>query len=470
MLNQSLEDAWTHAIDGNKAGFNELVYGLIDRFGLPVEASRRFAEFLQLPSETELFAPVHTKLLEQMDFEDLRELASFALGTDLDLIGKGSDKRDIVRQLVSWAYEEGRFQELIEAARSPNKGRLDESLRLNSPELQALVEVLLSCYPNTREFDAMLHRRLDTSLRQYSSVSGGLKETIMDVVLDFNRRSKISSLFEVAIEEHPDQKELAKLAERLKIARPGSRQKSGSVSPSGDTLLVDAPATYVDIESWHARRAAFESTICLVEVERDGTGKVFGTGFLVGPGIVLTCRTLVEGSNSVTCRFGYRLDEEGKMLEGSSYPVVADWRLAQGSTETLDYVLVRVSGAPGKAYVKQGVRTQVRGWIQLLEDFEVKIGDGTYLLHHPNAGPLQFAFTERSIITAEGARLKYNCATSPGSMGAPIVSSDWSVIAVHRGKDADGVGFGLSTKAILSDLQQNGNSTLLNQRFEQSRN
>lgn len=133
-------------------------------------------------------------------------------------------------------------------------------------------------------------------------------------------------------------------------------------------------------------------------------------------------------------------------------------------------MLVRVSGAPGKAEVKQGGRPQVRGWIQLLEDFEVNIGDGTYLLHHPNSGPLHFAFTERSIITAEGARLKYNCATSPGSMGAPIVSSDWSVIAVHRGKDADGVGFGLSTKAILSDLQQNGNSTLLNQRFEQSRN
>lgn len=470
LKSQSLEDAWKKAIDQRDARFNEIVYDLIDRFGLPVEASRRFAEFFQLPSETELFAPVHTKLLEQIDFEDLRELASSALGTDLDLIGKGSDKRDVVRQLVSWTYENGRFQELIEAARSTNKSRLDEPTRLDSSEIQEFVKVLLSCYPNTRAFEAMLQRRLDTSLRQYSSVSGGLEETIMDVVLDFNRRSKISSLVKVAVVEHPNKNEIAKLAERLNIARPGSRQKSGSVSPSGDTLLIDAPATYVDIESWHARRAAFESTICLFEVERDGSGTVFGTGFLVGPDIVLTCRTLVEGSNSVTCRFGYRLDQEGNMLEGISYRVDADWRVAEGSTEEFDYVLVRISGAPGKAEIKQGGRTQVRGWIQLLEDFEVSIGDGTYLLHHPNAGPLQFAFSERSIITAEGTRLTYKCATSPGSMGAPIVSSDWSVIAVHQGKDADGVAFGLSTKAILSDLQQNGNSTLLNQRFEQSRN
>ena len=467
--NQSLEEAWTKAINGRGASFNEIVYSLIDRVGLPVEASRRFAEFFQLPIETELFAPVHTKLLEQMEFSDLRELSSSSLGIDLETIGKGSDKRDVVRQLVSWAYEEGRFQELIEAARSPNRRKLDERIRLDRSEVQVLVKALLSCYPNTRVFDAMLRDRLNTSLRQNSSVSGGLESTYEDVVVDFNRKSEISSLVGVAIEEHPEQKELIILAERLKIAKPNSRQRRDPDKSSRDTLLIDTPATYTDIESWHARRAAFELTICRIEVETKSAGTSFGTGFLVGPDIVLTCRTLVEGNNTVKCRFGYRLDEEGKLLEGSRYQADADWRVVEGSTEVLDYVLIRVSGVPGKAEVQQGGKTQVRGWIQLFDDFEVNIGDGTYLLHHPNAGHLQFAFTEKSIIASEGARLEYMCATSPGSMGAPIVSTDWNVVAIHRGKDADGLGFGLSTKAILKDLQQSGNDKFKH-RFDQSKN
>ena len=36
------------------------------------------------------------------------------LGEDLSEIAKGTDRRDIVRQLLSWAYEQGRFQELLD--------------------------------------------------------------------------------------------------------------------------------------------------------------------------------------------------------------------------------------------------------------------------------------------------------------------------------------------------------------------
>jgi cellulose synthase operon protein C len=111
---QEVEEWWTRLLDEQGAGVNEVIRSLADRFGLPDNALRRFGELFRFPPEAEMFAPLHTRLLDQMTHDELVRFVADELGQDLAAVTKGTDRRDVVRQLLSWAYDQGRFQELVD--------------------------------------------------------------------------------------------------------------------------------------------------------------------------------------------------------------------------------------------------------------------------------------------------------------------------------------------------------------------
>lgn len=106
--------SWTALLKIQGVRVNDVLESLMDRFGLPDNALRRFVELYRMPHETEMFAPLHTRLLDSMSLESLGRFVHDELGEDLQQIAKGTDGRDVVRQLLSWAYENGRFQELMD--------------------------------------------------------------------------------------------------------------------------------------------------------------------------------------------------------------------------------------------------------------------------------------------------------------------------------------------------------------------
>jgi hypothetical protein len=113
-VTQTAEEWWIDLLDTRGAGINDVIGSLLDRFGLPDNALRRFEELFRLPPETELFAPLHTRLLDAMPRDELARFVADEMGQDLSEITKGTDRRDVARQLLSWAYEQGRFQELVD--------------------------------------------------------------------------------------------------------------------------------------------------------------------------------------------------------------------------------------------------------------------------------------------------------------------------------------------------------------------
>jgi hypothetical protein len=121
-----LVDFWLKLLEEQGSRANEFADHSLRRFGLPDNALRRFVEFFRLPHETELFAPLYTRLLDVMSYNDLSQFVDEELGVKLGEITKGTDQRDIVRQLLSWAYENGRFQELLD--------RLDQRIESHSGE------------------------------------------------------------------------------------------------------------------------------------------------------------------------------------------------------------------------------------------------------------------------------------------------------------------------------------------------
>jgi hypothetical protein len=77
---------------------------------------------------------------------------------------------------------------------------------------------------------------------------------------------------------------------------------------------------------------------------------------------------------------------------------------------------------------------------------EPKPGESIFLLHHPEAGPMQNSADadECKVVTVSPtgqSEFTHSCATIGGSSGAPIIAtSDFSVIGIHHGKDAKGDG------------------------------
>jgi hypothetical protein len=68
-------------------------------------------------------------------------------------------------------------------------------------------------------------------------------------------------------------------------------------------------------------------------------------------------------------------------------------------------------------------------------------GESIFLLHHPEAGPMQISADadECKVVTVSPtgqAEFSHSCATVGGSSGAPIIAaSDFSIIGIHYGKD-----------------------------------
>lgn len=74
--------------------------------------------------------------------------------------------------------------------------------------------------------------------------------------------------------------------------------------------------------------------------------------------------------------------------------------------------------------------------------------------------------TEPSVQSVSGPVVTYRGATAPGSMGAPVVATDWRLLALHRGKTRDGLCFGVALTSVLKDLNTRGVIGLLETRFE----
>lgn len=229
---------------------------------------------------------------------------------------------------------------------------------------------------------------------------------------------------------------------------------------------------FLDVDVWVEDLVLMGSRICRVEVETDA-GMGFGTGFLVGPGVVLTNYHVLapvirtesgEPSHvkaravNVACRFDFKMvpgdtDPSPGRVFRLAGPDIKDWLLdssRDGDTpvaydafetpdrEHLDYALVRLASEPGHHVVRLGAPTPKRGWVAMRPGVpEFKAGSAVLILQHPSHRPLKLAMDMVGIIgvNAKRTRVRYRTNTLPGSSGSPCFDVDWNFIALHHAGD-----------------------------------
>ena len=192
-------------------------------------------------------------------------------------------------------------------------------------------------------------------------------------------------------------------------------------------------AGFSDIAQWRARLAQAELAVCRIEAP---AWQALGTGFLVGPDLVMTNRHVIEPFASrrkppILARFDFKLSGDGARLrEGEAFALAPEWLVASSPIEELDFAILRLAQPAGLRPTTGGTGGIARGWIapqwRPLEPDET-----IFVIQHPQGETLKLAagrFEAR-----EPTRLRYRVDTEPGSSGAPCFTAQMELIALHRG-------------------------------------
>lgn len=228
--------------------------------------------------------------------------------------------------------------------------------------------------------------------------------------------------------------------------------------------------------------------VCRIEIPR---GKPVGTGFLVGPDLLLTNQHVVHSDDeaaSACARFDYWADWQGVASQGRTFACEPKL-LASSPPEQLDYSLLRLTDTPLREFMAGDEwkdlpalellrRRRHRGFL-LLSPRKVTGDERVNIIQHPLGTPLKAVLTQNRVAAVTGSRLQYVADTDEGSSGSPVFDQSWSVVALHHsgkpwGGDQDlgatakrlwsgkfKVNEGISMTAILQDFAARGMMALL---------
>jgi len=307
---------------------------------------------------------------------------------------------------------------------------------------------------------ARLNRRLDDIV-----ADGSLKDMTFELLETAEKEGWADNLAREAFRYNPGCPELVTVSGRYGFAVGVSLQLGGTPDAAAPTSVADAGferrvkdnLPLLDMTLWRERMALIERRVCRIETQ----GRATGTGFLVGPDVVLTnyhvMASVLDGgvpATAITCRFDYKALADGTRSEGLAVALHAtNWRVAEsppseaerkGAPDSqlptpleLDFALVCLQRDLGNAAVvpNPGQDAPKRGWVTVpptQPDLAPKMP--LLIAQHPDGSPLKLALDTEAVIgeNANGTRVRYATNTEPGSSGSPCFNIDWTLVALHH--------------------------------------
>ena len=174
-------------------------------------------------------------------------------------------------------------------------------------------------------------------------------------------------------------------------------------------------------------------------------GRAHGTGFLVGPNLILTNYHVFKSKDvlpSAVIRFDYHANADGVVTKGRVFEFEPDFYIGSPDKE-LDFALVKVKGEPlaerkmgpdeaGLDYLELLRRGRHRGYLLLSPSLIVE-HERVNIIQHPNGNPQKAVLTQNYVLnTMSNDRVHYLADTLPGSSGSPVFNNHWEVIALHH--------------------------------------
>lgn len=364
-------------------------------------------------------------------------------------------------------------------------------MRLTGPLMRQFSEALRDAFTRT-QLEQLLRYRLERRLADIT-LGDNLQQIVFELLRAAEAEGWTLGLLLAAREANPGNPALLAFAQQLGAAPP---------TPPHLELerIIRAANSLLDLHQWRTRLGQIEGQVCRVEVATEGRGTLYGTGFLVGPDVVMTNYHVIEAviageqgattskglsarARNVALRFDYKRLADGTTLQqGTLHRLTADWLIdaspmspcdsrpeaGEPGPEELDYALLRVEGAPGALPLgdKSEPDAPRRGWITVgASAAPLQPGSPLFIVQHPQGEPLKLALDTDAVVAlnANGTRVRYKTNTEPGSSGSPCFNSNWELVALHHAGDPNfapdhGPQYnqGIPLDAILALLERRG--------------
>jgi endonuclease G len=213
--------------------------------------------------------------------------------------------------------------------------------------------------------------------------------------------------------------------------------ESPQSDPNGfERLIGDSDLMSINFFDRGKRAAA---AVCRIKVPSDG-GLWYGTGFLVGPRLLLTNHHVLRNADEASqceAEFGYEHDVDGVLREPVRFNL-SPHEIFYTNAE-LDVTFVAVTPLSD-----EGVPLHRYGRLPLIPLSGKAInGEWVSIIQHPGSEPKQVAIRASKIVTLDPELalalgldldrvIHYSTDTEPGSSGAPVLNDQWQVLALHH--------------------------------------
>ena len=329
---------------------------------------------------------------------------------------------------------------------------------LTGPEQLAWLTALFNAF-SPAEFRELLLHRLNDRVDNYGEENATARARMGQVIDAYSRRGWEPKLIAAAIEARPGDAELVRLAS----------EKGAAVAPPQVQVerLIRDTNSFLDIGPWLEKAGAVQVCVCRIEIDVERGGRLFGTGFLIGPDLVVTNYHVMEcvvanedgeaqykgpraTADQAVCRFDYKVLSNGARNPGVVYSLAKQWRVAlspnnppgqEPGISQLDLAVVRLAKPAGSLPVGATTASgDPRGQIALpAVDTRHSFEPNTplFMIQHPEGDPLKLALESDAILSlrADRARVRYRTNSEPGSSGSPCFDENWNLVAVHHAGD-----------------------------------
>jgi V8-like Glu-specific endopeptidase len=322
-------------------------------------------------------------------------------------------------------------------------------MKLAIYQRKLLEQALLSAFPSATSWPRLIQYATGDNIDTIVSDREPLADKVFKIVQYIEAHGKLTELIHEAREMNKGNVLLKRAEAELLVVE------------TFEAIIRANKHLFSNPDVWRETMVQRERAICRIE---NPEGKEWGTGFLVADEIVLTCyhvweKAIKNGRKPETMRFrfDYRLSANGIMVQGQVFQLAKKQIVQVSDSSQLDFVLLRLSDKPGMKPVFGYKGSPLRHWIQP-SILQPKVGQVIFIIQHPDGAPIKLA--TGTVTRNEKGYVYYDANTMEGSSGAPVMSDDWSLLAVHqKGRLTNNVG--ISMVQIINELSADVRRELL---------